>query len=253
MSAADELWLKRARRLQTEEEWRSWEFLNPLIRLIDPARVGDRKPRLFTAACIRRLWGSPYLGAHGGVAEALERQADVPPTAAEHLTVVAALREVRLRCTEVMGGMYWQASIDYPEEPQTDPWRVAWGTADAAIIAAGCQVRVAASLLDDRPEHEHRAAEESAVCELVRCVFGNPFRPVTVDPAWRTSTVTSLVQAAYEERILPGVELDAQRLAILADALEEAGCTNEEILVHLRDPGPHVRGCWALDRLLARE
>lgn len=56
MRAGDELWLRRARHLQTDEEWRSWEFLNPLIRLIDPAQVGDRKPRLFTVGGGRVSW-----------------------------------------------------------------------------------------------------------------------------------------------------------------------------------------------------
>jgi hypothetical protein len=85
-----------------------------------------------------------------------------------------------------------------------------------------------------------------------REIFGNPFRPVTVDPAWQTPALTPLAQAAYEERILPGGELDAQRLAILADALEEAGCTDPALLGHLRSPGPHVRGCWAVDLVLAK-
>ena len=73
MNTSDELWLKRARRLQTEEEWRSWEFLNPLIRLIDPVLAGGRKLRLFTATCVRRLGVGPYLEDRAWVAEALEQ------------------------------------------------------------------------------------------------------------------------------------------------------------------------------------
>src|SRR4051812_3855536 len=114
MSTSNELWMKRQRRLQTEEEWRSWEFPFPLTRLIDTTRVGEHKPRLFTAACVRRLQGGPHLGEFGWVVEALERQADNPPTPEEARQVAAVLREVRQRCTEVMGGIYWQASIDYP-------------------------------------------------------------------------------------------------------------------------------------------
>jgi hypothetical protein len=246
MSTSNELWLKRRRRLQTEEEWRNWEFLYPLTQLIDTARLGDRKPRLFTAACIRRLWGSPYLGERAWVAEALERQADSPPTAAEARHVAAALREVRLRCTEVMGGMYWQASIDYQEEPETDPWRVAWGTAEATIIASGRRARVAAGLPDDRPEEEHRAAEERAVCDLVRCVFGNPFRSAQIDSSWLTSTVVALARGIYEERAF-------DRLPILADALQDAGCEDEQMLGHCRGLVPHARGCWVIDSLLRLE
>jgi hypothetical protein len=91
------------------------------------------------------------------------------------------------------------------------------------------------------------------VVALFREVAGNPFRPVAVDPAWRAPSVGTLAQTTYEERELPSGHLDLARLAVLADALEEAGCTDEAILTHLRSPGPHVRGCWVLDRLLAKE
>jgi hypothetical protein len=64
--------------------------------------------------------------------------------------------------------------------------------------------------------------------------------------------VLNLAQAAYDERQLPSGQLDAPRLAIVADALEDAGCDNAEILGHLRGAGPHVRGCWALDWILDR-
>ena len=88
---------------------------------------------------------------------------------------------------------------------------------------------------------------------LLRCVFGNPFRPVTLDPSWRTPDVLSLAQAAYEQRTLPAGTLEPERLALLADALEDAGCDSAAILAHLRGPGPHVRGCWALDLLLGKD
>jgi hypothetical protein len=90
-------------------------------------------------------------------------------------------------------------------------------------------------------------------CELIRDIFGNPFRPVTVDPAWLTPTVTDLATVAYNERALPSGELDPARLAVLADALEEAGCSSADLLSHLRSTGPHVRGCWAVDLLLRKE
>jgi hypothetical protein len=87
---------------------------------------------------------------------------------------------------------------------------------------------------------------------LVHDIFGNPFRPVLIEPRWLTQTVTSLAAAAYEERSLPSGELEAARLAVLADALEEAGCRDQSILDHLRSPGPHIRGCWPLDLILGR-
>jgi hypothetical protein len=74
----------------------------------------------------------------------------------------------------------------------------------------------------------------------------NPFRPVTVDPAWQTSNVTALAQPIYDERAF-------DRLSILADALEDAGCDNADILNHCRQPGEHVRGCWVVDLVLGKE
>jgi hypothetical protein len=85
---------------------------------------------------------------------------------------------------------------------------------------------------------------------VIRCVFGNPFRPVWFDPAWRTPDVAALAKAAYDERILPSGELDPHRLAVLADALEELAAVG--VVAHLRGPGPHVRGCWAVDLCLGK-
>ena len=67
-----------------------------------------------------------------------------------------------------------------------------------------------------------------------------------------TAEVVSLAEAAYDQRHLPSGHLDPQRLAVLADALEDAGCDNVDTLDHLRGPGPHVRGCWALDLALGK-
>jgi hypothetical protein len=95
--------------------------------------------------------------------------------------------------------------------------------------------------------------ETAAQAALLRDLFGNPFRLVTADPAWLTPTVTNLAAAAYEERELPSGHLDAGRLAVLADALEDAGCTDALILAHCRNGGEHVRGCWVVDLLLGKE
>ena len=74
-------------------------------------------------------------------------------------------------------------------------------------------------------------------------VFGNPFRPQ--EPSTRAlpgGSVRNLAEAAYVDR-----------LPLLADALEDAGCNDAELLVHLRSPGPHVRGCCAVDLVLGKE
>jgi hypothetical protein len=92
-------------------------------------------------------------------------------------------------------------------------------------------------------------AQQRRLCQLIRDIFGNPFRPATADPdwlKWNGGTVPKLAQAIYDERRFAD-------LPILADALEEAGCVNADLLDHCRRPGEHVRGCWAVDLLLGKE
>ena len=91
-----------------------------------------------------------------------------------------------------------------------------------------------------------RGEEFALQSRLIRDIFGNPFRPVTLDPAWRTSTVRALAQGIYEERAF-------DRMPILADALQDAGCVSADIQAHCRDPQQvHVRGCWIVDLVLGK-
>src|SRR5262249_26485553 len=81
---------------------------------------------------------------------------------------------------------------------------------------------------------------------LLRAIFGNPFRPVSADPGWLTSTVVALARSIYEDRAF-------DRLPILADALQDAGCEHPDVLDHYRGSGPHARGCWVVDLLLGKQ
>ena len=84
-------------------------------------------------------------------------------------------------------------------------------------------------------------------CNVLRDIFGNPFRTATFEQNWRTTTALALANGIYEERAF-------DRLPILADALQDAGCDSDDILNHLRNPNAtHVRGCWALDLVLGKE
>ena len=97
-------------------------------------------------------------------------------------------------------------------------------------------------------EYEDDSAAEQllrAQSGLIHCVFGDPFRPVTLGLTWTTPALVQLTQGIYDDRRF-------EDLPILADALEEAGCQEQSILDHLRSPGPHVRGCWPLDLILGR-
>jgi hypothetical protein len=102
-----------------------------------------------------------------------------------------------------------------------------------------------------QPDHDR---EQSSQCQRLRDLFGPlPFRPVAPSPSWLTPDVLALSHAAYEHRTLPSGTLEPTRLSVLADALEDAGCANADLLGHLRGAGPHVRGCWAVDLVLGRE
>ena len=81
--------------------------------------------------------------------------------------------------------------------------------------------------------------------EIVRDIFGNPFRPVTLDPVWLSSTVRDLAYTIYDERVF-------ERMPILGDALMDAGCDSDEIIQHCQGPGLHVRGCWVVDLVLGK-
>jgi hypothetical protein len=89
-------------------------------------------------------------------------------------------------------------------------------------------------------------AELEAHASLLRDIFGNPFRPVTLNPDWLTSTAVALAKQMYESR-------DFSAMPILADALQDTGCDNDDILNHCRERGQHVRGCWVVDLVLGKE
>jgi hypothetical protein len=94
--------------------------------------------------------------------------------------------------------------------------------------------------------YEEGKEREHGQTAMLRHIFGNPFRPVTINPAWRTSNVTGLAQSIYDKGAF-------DCLPILADALEDAGCDNQDVLNHCRQPGEHVRGCWVVDLVLGKE
>jgi len=96
-------------------------------------------------------------------------------------------------------------------------------------------------------DHEQsRRQIRRSTAHLIRDIFGNPFRPTAFDPRWRAVEVLKLGRAIYADRAF-------DRLPVLADALMDAGCSDEEVLSHCRGDGPHVRGCWVVDLVLGKE
>lgn len=88
--------------------------------------------------------------------------------------------------------------------------------------------------------------EQAAQAQLLRDLFGPPFRDVVFGPSWRTEAVVGLARGMYESR-------DFGPMPVLADALEDAGCAEADVLAHCRGDGPHVRGCWVVDLVLGKE
>ncbi len=97
------------------------------------------------------------------------------------------------------------------------------------------------------PAHRSNEYERIAQCALIRDIFGNPFRPVVFSADWRSTDAVAIARTMYESR-------DFGAMPILADALQDAGCDNEDILSHCRDTNQtHVRGCWVVDLVLGKD
>jgi hypothetical protein len=204
----------------TEAEWVACAEPAPMLEFVS-GRATDRKLRLFACACCRMAWDWLYPLERDAVA-LMERVAEGRADEGERAAAYEATRR-----------QFDQQSRDCTPMALDLLDRDARFGADAALL-----------LLSVDP-HE-ATAQGSAWCQIARDIFGNPFRPVAVDPVWLTSTVVQPAEGIYQDRAF-------DRMPILADALEDAGCTDRAILDHLRSPGPHVRGCWPVDLLLARE
>jgi hypothetical protein len=236
----------------TEQDWLTSADPTAMFGILqarDTGRGRERKLRLFAVACCRRVWHLIADERSKELVETAERFAEGRAAQAEleaaRETVTgpdwaAAVRATRMGMTDAAWGLALQAAHDCADAV---PYHAATGASAAA--------RNASAWAAGRSRQEAtRQAERHYHGDLLRCLFGTPFRPpTTVDDSlltWNGGTVSRLAQAIYEERAF-------DRLPILADALEEAGCTDTEMLRHLRSGGPHARGCWAVDLLLAKE
>lgn len=128
-----------------------------------------------------------------------------------------------------------------------------WKPDDRKILlfGIGCCERISVlhrdrASLDAAAMQARLAAEPVAQSQLLRCIYGNPFRPVVVEPTWLSPNVTTMARIIFERKAF-------DQMPDLADEVELAGCVNAEILSHCRGPGEHVRGCWVVDLLLGKE
>jgi hypothetical protein len=219
----------------TEEEWLACDDPMALAVVVwEPGRQRGRKQRLFACACVRQVW-------HHLVDERSRRALEAAEAEALSEDEALALMSDAKAAIEGTVGV----RLDSAENAAATAVFFAPGGLTATARAA----RISATW----GRREEDILERRVQAALLRDVFGNPFRPAALAPACRTAVAVTLARSAYAERQLPSGHLDNARLAVLSDALEEAGCTDANVLAHLRSPGPHVRGCWALDLVLGKE
>lgn len=244
----------------TEAEWQACTAPKRMLaHLRDHA--SDRKMRLVAVACCRRVW--PWLTddrSRNAIAM-LERFVD---GAASRSELESAAREANDR--SVTGRSTSDAYDDRHEIPAavavaeavrafshlkwyhnaTDDTILASEYATIATAQNPAESAANRKSADREADDFLQAREETEQVKLIRCVFGNPFRPVQLNPRWRTTDVVALARAIYDDRAF-------NRLPILADALMDAGCEDESIIGHSREHSPHVRGCWVVDLVLGKE
>jgi hypothetical protein len=217
----------------TEAEWMASTNPDDMLKHLGK-KASKRKWRLFNCACCRRAWQLIADGRIRAIVEATERACSRPWRYKEVDAACDTARPVWLRAMSDHGsvGQAIQAAIN-------------------AHLTNRLTSRTAANAVAGRKPGRHSGAkhrqERAAQAGLLRDVFGNPFRPAVPSPAWlawNDGAVRKMAQAIYEGRFAD--------LPILADALEDAGCTDAAILAHCRSGGEHVRGCWVVDLLLGK-
>jgi hypothetical protein len=213
-----------------------WDACVHPIRMLAAAdaRLSDRKLLLVACGCARRVWDRLTEAARAAVPR-VEAAADDPdPDARE-----ALVREA----TTAAAPLAWLGLLIFqPHVParRLVPSAVTYLRHREAAADAIPLLSLAEQLLAPDQEVPHPGQ-----AEILRCVAGNPFRRSRFDPAWHTSDVRAIAAGVYADAAF-------DRLPILADAFQDAGCTAARLLAHLRSGGPHARGCWAVDLVLGK-
>lgn len=259
----------------TEQEW--LECTDPQKKLcLFRGRLRNRynrKIRLFACACCRLIWEHLIDERSRDAVEVAERHADGNATDEELRAASAAASQAYREVFDVLGkagasmewaavyaadaipfhgarNVIWMASTPRHLEKRTKrpndcdeirhlPCAIAKDGGPISLVLGKWKVTMLM-------EVQATGAEKPIQLALLHDIFNNPFRPIALECSWLTPAVVRLTQGIYDNR-------DFDQLPILADALEEAGCTNADILAHCRGPGPHVRGCWVVDLLLGKE
>lgn len=232
----------------TEAEWLAREEPDLMLGgLRERGLASERKQRLFAVACCRRVWHLLTDERSRAAVRMAERHADGQAGLKELARTRVAAVTAADRVARNAGWAAYHAAVQRVTDESID---------SACMAAVESQARSArraarAAGADEAAAWEAgRVAELRAQADLLRELFGPlPFRDVPVSSSWlrwNDGTVVKLARALYDGRRF-------DELGILADALEEAGCAEPELLAHCRAGGEHVRGCWALDLILDLE
>jgi hypothetical protein len=263
----------------TEAEWLTANDLVPMLKVVCDGAT-ERKIRLFALSCCRRVEYLLCANAVRRIRRAIDvLESRIEGVASEHDLQAAwsdMVSEVydagglvhhpgdakfyaisaaawALKCvsrgnwvelTEIASQAIAYDSLFRSGNPELERIAAAWRAARNQL--GDTRWRSDVDAVQALPEYVLALGiEQSNQANLLLDIFGNPFRPVTFSPEWRYSTAVVLARQMYESR-------DFSAMPILADALQDAGCDSDDILNHCRGPGPHVRGCWVVDLVLAK-
>lgn len=225
----------------TEAEWLVCDDPDKMLSFLR-GKASDRKLRLFAVACCRRIWHLLTDERSRKAVEAGERLADQLVREPEHRAIAEAAKHVDNDGTNnAAHAAYLAAEINSPPNHPDAEWGIAFET---MCMAAYADPQYLQSWSTEHGTRYYPADSiQQAHCHLLRDIFNNPFRPVAMKQAWRTSEVVTLARFIYENR-------DFDRMPELAEALENSGCTDADVLNHCRTAKEHVRGCWIVDLIL---
>jgi len=227
----------------TEAEWLAATDPTPMLEFLK-GKASDRRLRLFACACCRRIWHLLPNRLLRKSIEQMERFVDgeigkcrlwwALSRAWDVGADVPARKWTWPLCVVVDAGAYF-------EKPIKQSLRVSQGAIWAEILEEmGCLTRNPKT-----PELVIEERHSKPYADVLRDILGNLFCPLTMNSSWLTPTVLALATSIYKEKVF-------ERMPSLADALQDAGCDNENILNHLRGPGPHAKGCWCVDLVLGK-
>jgi len=233
----------------TEAEWRKADLEAKLQFLWGTA--SERKLRLFACACCRNIWDYIESPAARRAIEVAERFADGQASKRELADVQ---RQLAGCIKDNLDGVAYDAETGEVRDGLLAAQLVVSPRLSVATLcatAAHATNAIAAVLYwhewnDPGTENDDAYQEGIQQGQLLDDIIGDPFRAEVVSRRWLSSTVVSLAQAIYD-----GGQF--QNLPILADALEDAGCDQQNLFQHCRQPGDHARGCWAVDLVLDKD